>query len=842
MSLVKKTLDLSTLMKKKPNNPNTPLKAATTSPLGQQIHAKQMQSNMQTMQNLQGSRAAAKPNTSANAANLKAQLSQPRKPIGIGQPVTPQMRASLGASSQTNNMGLNAGQTAQAQPLGTYKGGATAQPLGTYKGGAQQVNFASTTAAKPLGSYQGGAQAQPLGTYKTTAAKPTNYASGMSSGMQAEIKRKAQAGIKMDSPSAQKTALYNSFLKNPTATKPLARTTATATPLKATTPVKPVAKTTASKNVAAAIKAMSPAMQNEIKRKALAGEKMDSTTEAKRFLYQSFLPTSGGAAKPAPTQPAKPVAPKYTDVSEYLTDGQPTQETATAPSGMAAPTDHGIENWNSNQSKPDYLGMTPDMIQKALAGLTGGGQQYNPENDAVYQAMQKLNESQSNKASLDSMEQMNERGILNSTVTSDRIGQIKQSGSDALLGMIPGLSANHQNQQANNQAGLQNLLNSVLGAGQFQQTFGEGNRQFDKNFSLDEAETTGRYMPPEAKGILDSVMKAKQAVSVKGISPADKARAVQQAAQGYQQLAAMGIDTSGINGNVAYADAVGNMANMGRNTLPQQKMDLEKTQVMGRESNTQAQGLIQIVLKAKQNAENKVGDRQANIRAADNARAQLEAMGIDTSGIGGNMKYEQAVNNASNIGKNTLGRDTLNHDARQMNADRAFEKDSFGKELAFKKDSFGKEMGLEKDKLSFAQDSFGREQSFKENSFDREMNFEEQNAMIQADLESRGLDMEEIKLTIDQFNSQSDADYKLYQQNSGTSETQAKQNTNSAIGEAMQAGSASDALAFLSESASSWASSGVDVRKVIDAINQRFPETKDITSGGDTSGGRYGTP
>jgi hypothetical protein len=782
MVLQKKQLDLSTLMKKKSLNKPGAVMPTPTRNLGSQIHAKEMQAKAQTMQSLQSSRAAA-------------------KPIG----------------------------TAPLQP----------------------------PTAKPLGTYQGGAKAQPLGTYKGGAAKPTNYSttasSGMSSGMQAEIKRKAQAGIKMDSPSAQKSALYNSFLAKGTTAKPIARTTATATtPVKVTQPVKPVAKPTASKNVAAAIKGMSPAMQNEIKRKALAGEKMDSTTEAKRWLYDSFRPAAkpgapGAVAKPAPTQPVKPAAPKYTDVSEYLTDGQPTQQATTKPAAMVGPTDNGIARWNSNQSTPDYLGMTPDMIQKALSGLTGGSQQFDPENDATYKAMQQLNQRNSDKASVQAMEQMNERGILNSTVTSDRTGQIQQSGQDALLGMIPGMQANFNNQQSNNQAGLQNLLNSVLGAGEGQQRFAEGNRQFDKNFSLDEAETTGRYMPPEAQAILDSVMKAKQAVSVKGISPADKARAVAQASQGYQQLAAMGIDTSGINGNVAYGDAVGNMANMGRNTLPQQKMDLEKTQVMGRESNTQAQGLIQIVLKAKQNAENKVGDRQANIRAADNARAQLEAMGIDTSGIGGQMNYKQAVNNASNIGKNTLGRDTLNHEARQMNADRVLDRDTLNNSAR----QSNADRQLDRDSLnndarqSNADRVLNRDKLNADTAIaNRDLNFQEQNAIIQADLESRGLGIEEVKLTIDQFNSQSDADYKIYQQNSGTSETQAKQNTNSAIGEAMQAGSASDALAFLSESASSWAASGVDVRKVIDAINQRFPETKDITSGGssESSGGRYGTP
>jgi hypothetical protein len=151
----------------------------------------------------------------------------------------------------------------------------------------------------------------------------------------------------------------------------------------------------------------------------------------------------------------------------------PMAQSTPKPNPMAAPTNNGQANYNSNQSIPDFLGMTPAMIEQMMKQYTNGGSQYyDPSSDPVYQSMMQLATKQADKAGLDTMEEMNSRGILNSTVTSDRVGQIKQGASDAVLGSIPGLAANFMNQQSNNQAGAQSFLNSLLGAGQFQQTFG----------------------------------------------------------------------------------------------------------------------------------------------------------------------------------------------------------------------------------------------------------------------------------------------------------------------------------------------------------------------------------
>ena len=350
---------------------------------------------------------------------------------------------------------------------------------------------------------------------------------------------------------------------------------------------------------------------------------------------------------------------------------------------------------------------------------------------------------------------------------------------------------------------MQNLLNSVLGAGQFQQSFGEDNRRFDKNFSLDEAAVTGRYMSPEAQKALDAVLNAKKATSM-NISPADKKIAVEQAEQGRQLLASMGFDISGLGANTGYDQALNNSYYLGRDSLPQQQMDLQKTQVMGRDTSTVAQGLIQQVLSAKQaNEQGATGAaRTGNAQVANDARAKLQAMGFDISGIAGNVKYAEALKNAKNLGSPTL-------QAVNDAADR----------------------DLSRQKLASDEAMFGREMNFKEQSF-----------YIESDLASRGYDLEEIKLRISQFTAESDAEYRQFQQQVGISEKNAKTNTSKAISELARAKSASETLALIGDVGSQWASQGVDMREVLKSLGDIFPEAKEAIAGSGGDGLGYGPP
>lgn len=442
---------------------------------------------------------------------------------------------------------------------------------------------------------------------------------------------------------------------------------------------------------------------------------------------------------------------------------------------------------NSGQTVQDFLGMTPDMIKKIMDGYTTGSQYYDPSKDPVYNSMFELSQKQADKAGLQAMEQMNDRGILNSTITSDRIGQIKQGASDAVIGSIPGLANNFDNKQANNQNGLQNLLNSVLGAGQFQQTFAEDNSRFDRNFALDEAAVTGRYMSPESQSLLEAILNGKQ-----------NGGKVDQNA--INKLAAAGVDVSGLGGN--YNTALSSAYYTGRDTLAQQDMDIKRSEMMGKESSTTAQGLIQRILQAKQMNEAGQGNRAENTRVQDEARARLSAMGFDVSGINGNTSYAKAAANANKMGAPTLGARKLEAETKLAN-----------EELAAKNKQFDATMG------------------YNQSTFDREMNYKEESFKIEADLKSRGLDIDEVRNQISSFNAQSDADYKIHQQNLGLSEKDAETVTNRAITEAMQATTAAEAIAYLINPKYGFANKGVNITKALQALEYKFPGIKKATEG-----------
>lgn len=488
---------------------------------------------------------------------------------------------------------------------------------------------------------------------------------------------------------------------------------------------------------------------DEIIRKAQAGIPMQTTTPEKQAIYDQYKPQ------------------------------------------MAGPTNNGQTNWNSNQSIPNFLGMTPDMIQQIMGGYTGGNQYYDPNSDPVYKSMMELATKQADAAGLSTMEDMNERGILNSTITSDRVGQIKQGASDAVLGAIPGLAGNFQNQQANNQAGMQNLLNSILGAGQFQQSFAEGNRQFDKNFSLDEAATTGRYMPAEAQSQINRILELKQINEKGGISSVERAKNSAEADSIRRTLASLGVDTSAFASNTGYSQALQSIPNMGRNTLAQQDRDLAKTEVMGTQQSVQAQGLIQTILQAKQGNENKAttaAQKKANNTAAANARNQLAALGFDVSKLGSNVGYAQALKNADSLGAATLG---------------------------------------------------SKKQAFEEQAFGREMNFKEELAYIEADLKSRGYDIDEVKNSISLFSAQSDADYKIHQQSIGVSDEEAKKATNEIINILMGSKTAADALAYIHEEGANLSSRGVNTTEVLKSLVYKFPEINKVIEEDSGDGGFF---
>lgn len=134
-------------------------------------------------------------------------------------------------------------------------------------------------------------------------------------------------------------------------------------------------------------------------------------------------------------------------------------------------------------------------LRSMLGRIQGYGQfNYNPETDPRYNAMKQLIANESKDASQRTMEQLNARGILRSTITGDRLAQIQQQGADKLAASVPQLYGQAYNEW---QGGLKNLYSQLqaeqgladredrLAQQGFQNQMASGNQQFQQNMALE---------------------------------------------------------------------------------------------------------------------------------------------------------------------------------------------------------------------------------------------------------------------------------------------------------------------------------------------------------------------
>lgn len=170
---------------------------------------------------------------------------------------------------------------------------------------------------------------------------------------------------------------------------------------------------------------------------------------------------------------------------------------------------------------------------------------YDPNTDPSYQALSQANTANAKVANRDMEEEMNSRGILNSTVTTDRATQIYKQGADATTLAIPQLQQNAFNQYQqnyNNTLGLANQYTNL------------SNNAFDKNMKT--ADMTGRYMQPEVKSLIDTVLQAKQDWDKPG---ADHEAISKMANEARGQLSQYGIDPAMFGSDVTLDQARGNV-------------------------------------------------------------------------------------------------------------------------------------------------------------------------------------------------------------------------------------------------------------------------------------------
>lgn len=178
---------------------------------------------------------------------------------------------------------------------------------------------------------------------------------------------------------------------------------------------------------------------------------------------------------------------------------------------------------------------------------------YDPNSDPAYQSA--LKRAQANIAEGNSAAQaeMNRRGILNSTITSDRMGEIASTEmgrveTDVLPSLMQQAYQQYLNQQAQDQQRYANIGNLA------QMYLNEDQRGIDNTNTR--AQLTG-YLPggEEAQNLVTQLYSLKQQAETTGITAAERNKLSNQADGIRAMLSQMGVDISQYGSNVNYNTA-----------------------------------------------------------------------------------------------------------------------------------------------------------------------------------------------------------------------------------------------------------------------------------------------
>nr|PZN71914.1 MAG: hypothetical protein DIU57_20915 [Pseudomonadota bacterium] len=144
-------------------------------------------------------------------------------------------------------------------------------------------------------------------------------------------------------------------------------------------------------------------------------------------------------------------------------------------------------------SIPGSGGLTFGGLAREALGRIRAPFQYDPSRDPRYQALTELARIRGEAASRRALEELNARGILNSTITAERLGQIQQAAEyENVLQFLPQM---YQQALELRQQDIDNLMN-LARAVQHQEQFGAGLQadlyRFSRDYSRSLAELAQR--------------------------------------------------------------------------------------------------------------------------------------------------------------------------------------------------------------------------------------------------------------------------------------------------------------------------------------------------------------
>jgi len=207
---------------------------------------------------------------------------------------------------------------------------------------------------------------------------------------------------------------------------------------------------------------------------------------------------------------------------------------------------------------------------------------YDAQSDPAYQAALQRARANIDAGNSQAQAEMNRRGILNSTITSDRMGEISSNEMgrveyETMPQLMQAAYQRYADQLAQEQQQFQNLgalANTYFSEDQraFSNRVSEDQRAFDNRVT--EAGLLGNYMPAGAQEIVNNILDLKRQAERKGLTAAERAN-LSARADGYRaQLSSMGIDPSFYGANVNSRQASQN--NPALRTLQGQQLDMQR--------------------------------------------------------------------------------------------------------------------------------------------------------------------------------------------------------------------------------------------------------------------------
>ncbi|WP_059049988.1 hypothetical protein [Paenibacillus senegalimassiliensis] len=197
---------------------------------------------------------------------------------------------------------------------------------------------------------------------------------------------------------------------------------------------------------------------------------------------------------------------------------------------------------------------------------------YDRDSDPAYQTAVSRARSNIEQGNSAAQAEMNRRGILNSTITSDRMGEIASQEMGRVESEIaPQLEqAAYQRYLNDLQRQDQQLANVGSVASMY---LSEDQRGIDNTNTR--AGLTG-YLPggEEAQGLVNQLLTLKQQAEAPGITAADRSRLSNQADGVRAMLSQMGVDASAYGANVDFATASQTAPSI--RTLAGQQLDLQR--------------------------------------------------------------------------------------------------------------------------------------------------------------------------------------------------------------------------------------------------------------------------